>query len=83
MIAPHEFAYLVSAWGSYMHGGDPGACLYGFDSRGVVQSEEHRADCIEHLNTHCRESALLNDDPAEDQAEIDQLIAYLRTAPVG
>lgn len=35
----------AAQWGSYMHSGDPGACMYGFDERFCVQSEQHRAAC--------------------------------------
>lgn len=36
-------------WGSYMHAGDPGACMYGFTERGAVRNEEHRQACLAYL----------------------------------
>lgn len=85
-MTPKEFWLAVAGWGSYMSSGDPGACLYGFDERGAVASEEHRAVCIQHLDTTCREIAKRNDAEQDalvspDEKEIDGLIAYLRTAP--
>lgn len=43
--------YLTTLWGSYIHSGDPGACLYGFhvdDAR--PQNEEHRRACIAYIS---------------------------------
>lgn len=83
---PKEFSEKVSNWGSAMHAGDPGACLYGFDGRGLVQSEDHRRDCIRQLEGDGRKAADANiaagDDPDEQHPEIDALVAYLKTAPV-
>jgi hypothetical protein len=82
-MTPTEFWLTAAQWGSYMSSGDPGACMYGFDERGTVQSENHRRACIEHLNTEGRAAAARNDDPEADNEEIDSLIAYLRKAKVG
>lgn len=82
MLTPEQFWNQVSQWGSYMRAGDPGACLYTFDERGLVQSEEHRTTCIARLDGHCRQAATLNDDPKADNAMIDELVAYLRAAPI-
>ncbi len=83
---PREFSQKVSNWGSAMHAGDPGSCLYGFDGSGVVQSEEHRRDCIAYLEGECRKAADVNvaagEDPEEQHPEIDALVAYLKGAPV-
>ena len=81
-MSPEEFWLTAATWGSYMTGGDPGACMYGFDERGAVQSEQHRKDCIEWLDKDCRKCAASGDDPRGLNEEIDNLIAYLRTAPV-
>ena len=81
-MTPHQFWLKSAEWGSYMHAGDPGACMYGFDERAAVQSEAHRQQCLDYLATECRLAASVNDDPIADNAEIDELIAYLRTAPV-
>jgi len=80
-MTSEEFWLKAAGWGSYMNSYDPGACLYGFDERGMVQSEEHRRLCIEHLDSDCRGAAALNDDPDADNQEIDELIAYLKTTP--
>ena len=82
MLTPEQFWNKVSQWGSYISDGDPSSCLYTFDERGLVQSEHHRATCIAHLDGECREAALCNEDPAADDREIDELIAYLRAAPI-
>ena len=82
MLTPEKFWLKAADWGSYMSDGDPGACMYGFSEDGKVQSEQHRSQCIAWLDGECREAANLNDDPAADNAEIDELIAYLRTAPL-
>ena len=78
-----EFAYAASQWGSYMSAGDPGACMYGFDDSGHVQSEEHRQACIDWINNHCRSAADMNDDPESDHRRLDDMLAYLRPAPIG
>jgi hypothetical protein len=76
-MTPKEFWLTAAQWGSYMHSGDPGACMYGFDERGVVQSEAHRKACIAYLDGECRKAADVNEDPKADHAQIDSLIAYL------
>jgi hypothetical protein len=76
-----EFWERAAQWGSYMRAGDPGACLYGFDERGYVQSEDHRQACIRYLDGDCRAAAKLNEDPVSDNREIDALIEYLRCCP--
>jgi hypothetical protein len=81
-MTPCEFWLKAAQWGSYMTDGDPGACLYGFDERGAVQSEAHRQRCITYLDGECRHAADVNDDPTADHAELDSLIAYLQTAPI-
>lgn len=78
-MTPQEFWGKAAEWGSCMTGGDPSACMYGFDERGMVQSEEHRRTCIEWLDKDCREAAKRN--PPEDN-NIDDLIRYLKTAPI-
>jgi hypothetical protein len=41
-LSPCEFWLKAAEWSSYMSSGDPGACMYGFDETGAVQSEAHR-----------------------------------------
>lgn len=80
-LSPSAFWLAAASWGSYMSSGDPGACMYGFDEHGTVQSEDHRADCIAWITDHCRSAADCNDDPEADHAELDAMLAYLKTAP--
>lgn len=40
----------AAQWGSFIAAGDPGACMYGFDERGTVQTEEHRKACLAYLD---------------------------------
>lgn len=44
LMSPRAAWGYAASWGSMMTGGDPGACMYGFDERFTVQSEQHRAD---------------------------------------
>ena len=80
-MEPVKFWILAAGWGSYVRCGDPGACLYGFDERGAVQSEDHRSRCVAYLDNECRKAARFNEDPDAANDEIDDLIAYLETAP--
>lgn len=92
-MTPKDFWIKAAQWGSYMTSSDPGACMYGFDERGSVQSEEHRKACIEWLHVTCRGSVLATEtgetpDTAKERRErgrklfeIQALIDYLRTAP--
>lgn len=85
-LTPNQFWQLAATWGSFMTSGDPGACMYGFDERGTVQSEAHRQACIDYIETECRKAAAVNiaagDNEAEQLGEIEAMLAYLRTAPV-
>ncbi len=69
-----------------MTSGDPGACMYGFGERGVVQSEAHRQLCIDHIETECRRAAEINiaagEDADEQHGEIESMLAYLKSAPI-
>lgn len=80
----NEEAWLFAAsWGSYMTSGDPGACLYGFDERFLVQSEQHRTDCVNQMLER-RRYVETNQDGYEDNEieQIDALIEKLKTAEV-
>lgn len=77
-------AWLYAAsWGSYMHGGDPGACLYGFSENFRVQSEEHRHACLCEMR---RNRARVEADPKRYERgeirRIDALIRKLGRAPL-
>lgn len=82
-MSPTEFWLAAAEWGSYMTSGDPGACMYGFDERGCVQSEEHRENCIRWITDNCRSAADANDNPDEDNEQLDNMLVYLKTAPIG
>ncbi|WP_456718187.1 MULTISPECIES: hypothetical protein [unclassified Bradyrhizobium] len=85
-MTPKQFWATAATWGAAMTSGDPGACMYGFDERGVVQSEDHRASCIAYIETDCRQAAKVNaaagENLIEQNRELDALLDYLRTAPV-
>lgn len=85
-MTPKQFWETAATWGSFQASGDPGACMYGFDEKGLVQSEEHRADCIKWIENDCRKAAIINahagESLEEQNAELDALLAYLKTAPV-
>lgn len=83
-----EAVQFMATWGSYMTGGDPGACMYGFSGEGplTVQSEDHRTDSIKWLED-CKSKV---EDSPEDYEESDQeienidtVISMLRKAPIG
>jgi hypothetical protein len=82
-LTPKKFWETAAQWGSLMTAGDSGGCMYGFDERGVVQNEGHRADCIAYIEKQCREAAKINGKAGEDAAaqnrELNQLI-LLRAA---
>lgn len=85
-MTPQEFWLTAASWGSFFTSGDPGACMYGFDERGCVQSEQHRQACINWIVDDCRPAADQNDDPDEREtnfAQLDALLDYLKTAPIG
>lgn len=78
-MSPRAAWGYAASWGSAMTGGDPGACMYGFDERFHVQSEQHRSDCLAWLDG-CVED--VKRDPAGfERNELDQLAA-LRAAIV-
>lgn len=86
-LSPRELWLTAAEWGSYMTGGDPGACMYGFTESGTVQSEEHRAACLDWIDNHCRHAANVNiaagDKGARTQhAELDALRKAIERAPV-
>lgn len=86
-MTPKQFWETAATWGSFVKNGDPGACMYGFDEKGLVQSEDHRADCLRFIENECREAARVNaagdaDMLQEQNAELDELVSYLKTAPV-
>lgn len=80
-MSPRAAWGYAAQWGSMMTGGDPGACMYGFDERFHVQSEQHRADCLAWLDG-CEAEVRAHPEREEYAAdELDQLAA-LRAAIV-
>ena len=77
----------MATWGSYMTGGDPGACMYGFSGEGplVVQDENHRINSIEWLE-RCKDKVEASPDDFEESdqelEDIDTVVAMLRKAPI-
>lgn len=71
----------AAQWGSFLKGGDPGACMYGFDERFVVQHEAHRTECLAWIEG-CRVDVRAT--PAEfepdELARLDALEAAVRAA---
>jgi len=82
-MSPFEFWLAAADWGSYMTADDPGACMYGFDEHSRVQSETHRQQCMDYIESDCRAAAGSNDNPNEDHAQLDAMLSYLKTAAVG
>lgn len=72
----------AATWGSFMRAGDPGACLYGFDETGRVQSEDHRADVIAEMVKN-RAYVVANPDQydADELTQIDAFIEAIKVAP--
>jgi len=76
-----EAAWLYAAeWGSYMTGGDPGACMYGFSEDFRVQSEEHRQNCLNWIDKEC--VPMVQKDPENFDADELEKLAELRAAVV-
>ena len=84
-LSAREFWIEASQWGSFTNNGDPGACMYGFDEKGMVQDQAHRQACINYIKEHCRNAADANlaagCDPAEQHPRLDMMLDYLKNAP--
>jgi uncharacterized protein YgfB (UPF0149 family) len=57
--------------------------MYGFDETGRVQSEDHREQCIDWIKNHCSVAADTNENPGEDHDQLNAMLEYLKTAPIG
>lgn len=82
-MSPHDAWLYAASWGSFISGGDPGACLYGFDEKFLVQSEEHRAACLAEMHKNKLWVEMYPSDYQPD--ELDQMAAFveaLKAAPV-
>ena len=74
-MKPTEAYEYASSWGSLVRNGDPGACMYGFQSDCRPQSEEHRKSVLEYMNG-CRMYVVGN--PTQyDNDEIEKMDAFL------
>lgn len=73
----------AAQWGSYMRAGDPGACMYGFDEKFRVQSEQHRADCLDHI-MRCKGMVRCNPSlyDADELDKLDELAEAVLAAEV-
>lgn len=76
LISKESAFAFASQWGSFMHAGDPGACMYGFhhnDGRPV--SEAHRLDCLRWLRARRADTAI-------DEQQLVQLIRFIAYTPL-
>lgn len=70
-----EAADYAPQWGSFMHSGDPGACMYG----NVADASTARA-MIEHIDSECLPIARAGEccgGACDDVARLGELRAYL------
>lgn len=61
-MEPAEAWEYAATWGSLVTNGDPGACMYGFSEDFTMQSEDHRKQCLDWIDTHCLPEVTLNAD---------------------
>jgi hypothetical protein len=74
-MSNHEAWLYAASWGSYMTGGDPGACMYGFNESFLVQSEEHRQACLTWMEG-CRANVLAS--PANyEPDELESMASFV------
>lgn len=82
-MSPHDAWLYAASWGSYMTSGDPGACMYGFDEKFVMQSEQHRADVLEQMKANrAYVEANRKDYAADELDQIDSFVETVKAAPV-
>lgn len=74
-MEPMEAYEYAASWGSFLRSGDPGACMYGFNSDCRPQSEEHRQDVINYMKI-CRLNVLERPEDFDDD-ELDKLDAFV------
>jgi hypothetical protein len=78
VMTPADAWGFAATWGSYMTAGDPGACMYGFNEKFKMQSEEHRERCFDWI-TKCRE--IVENNPGDYESdELANLLARFRVA---
>lgn len=82
-MSPYDAWLYAASWGSYMTSGDPGACMYGFDEKFVMQSEQHRADVLEQMKANrAYVEANRKDYAADELDQIDSFVETVKAAPV-
>lgn len=82
MTPPEAWSY-AAQWGSYIREGDPGACMYGFDEKFVMQSEDHRQSVIQQMAANREHVMERPDDYADDELrQIDSFMLAVYAAPV-
>lgn len=74
-MTPMEAYEYAASWGSFLRSGDPGACMYGFDSDCRPQSEEHRQAVIEWMK-QCRLNVIERSEDFGDD-ELEKLDAFV------
>lgn len=82
-MTKHDAWLYAASWGSAITGGDPGACLYGFDESFVMQSEAHRADVLAQMVKN-RAAVLASpaDYDADELAQIDVFMIRAKAARI-
>lgn len=61
-------------WGSMMTGGDPGACMYGFDDKGRPANPVSRDAILDWIDSHCLPAAQGRIDSGKaDEAEMEDV----------
>lgn len=82
-MTPHDAWLYAATWGSYMSAGDPGACMYGFDEKFEVQSENHRAACLAEMEKNRARVVALPEDFEPGELELlDDFVEALKRAPL-
>lgn len=83
-MTSHEAWLYAATWGSAMTSGDPGAVMYGFDEKFVMQSEDHRHKVLRWIQEECYPRVLESpaDYDADELKQMDRFIAAVRIAPV-
>ncbi len=74
-MKPMEAYEYAASWGSFLRSGDPGACMYGFNSDCRPQSEEHRQAVIEWMK-QCRLNVTSRPEDFDDD-ELEKMDAFI------
>lgn len=84
IMSPSEAWLYAAQWGSFMHAGDPGACMYGFSEDCRPQSEQHRQSCLNWIDTECIPAVHAQPSwyDADELEQLQALRSYLVSAPL-